>query len=493
MMKRIFVFLFAAFAIAEPYTLAQTTVVLAPIPQFLSLLQNGSPNAFGCVFSYASNTTTPLSTYTDNTGATLNTNPVILSSGGTANIWLAAGSSYTIKVVAYSGNVNCVGGSTLYTISGIGGGASVLTTNVPWSSTPQFIDQSQVQLFTIVLTGNTTALPLVVTGVTPPGLITFQITQDAVGNRTFTWPANMVGAAPIGLTANQITTQSFIWNGTTAIATGAAVTGNGPALSTGTITNTGNIYATGSISSSNQGTEISVANSSSGTTTGTLTILTGSPSQAQQAATSTVTGVQGICISGCGTSGTAIIQQSGTAACIFDNSTTANDAVVPSTTTGGDCHDSGSSASAGTQPIGTVTSTNGSAGTYSVVLAPNIFSGSTLGGTPTISSSSGWGTGAAVTISANSKDRAGQVSIVTGTGSLSSSPQIILQFSAPFPTVGFCALTGSGDNALTFNSFSAGGGGLGNINPITNKLVIDFSGTAAANTNYFYTYLCNGY
>src|ERR1700690_3170983 len=96
------------------YANGQATVVLAPIPQFTSYLASGSPNAFGCVFTYSSNTTTPLATYTDSTGTTLNANPVILNSGGNANIWLAAVQAYSIKVVAYSGNLNGWGGSPVY-------------------------------------------------------------------------------------------------------------------------------------------------------------------------------------------------------------------------------------------------------------------------------------------------------------------------------------------------------------------------------------------
>jgi hypothetical protein len=368
MSNRSSLILFSLLLLVASFCRAQTTVVLSPIPQFVSYLPNGSPNAFGCVFTYASNTTTPLASYTDSTGATQNANPVVLSAGGNANIWLAAGSSYTIKVVAYSGAVNCVGGSTVYVVNGIGGGGSVLTTNVTWSSTPLFTDQSQIQLFTITLAGNTTALPLVVTGVTPPGLITFQITENSTGGWSFVWPSNMVGGAQIGTNANQVTTQSFIWNGTTAIATDAAVIGAGPALSTGSLTVAGSVAATGGVSSSNQGTEISVANASTtGTTLNTVTIMTGAPQAAVIAPTSTIGGVIGITVANAGTSGNATIQQSGIVSCVFDGGTTAGDLVLVSTSTAGECHDSGSAGVSGTS-VGTVLSTNGSAGTYQILL-----------------------------------------------------------------------------------------------------------------------------
>lgn len=52
------------------------------------------------------------------------------------------------------------------------------------------------------------------------GLIyTFQIIQDATGGRTFTWAGNFKGAIVVDTTANAITTQSFLYNGTNFVAT----------------------------------------------------------------------------------------------------------------------------------------------------------------------------------------------------------------------------------------------------------------------------------
>ena len=368
---------------------AQTPVILAPIPQFVSYTQAGKPNAFGCVFSYASGTSTPINTWTDSTGVTLNPNPVILSGGGTANIWLASGTSYTLKVKSIGGS-NCFSGSTLYTVNGIGGGSSVLTTVIPSSSSPTFNVISQIQLFTMTLTSNTAALPLNVVGIVPPGLITFQFTQDSGGGHTFTWPANMVGGAPVGLNANQVTTQSFIWNGTTAIATGPAVTGDGPSISEGDTTTgaitasgnvavTGNITATGSISSSEQGTEIFARNEGvTGTTLNYLAVLTGSTSSAIIAPLSAAngsiwtSGVVGVVVGGAGITGQATIQQSGLASCVFDAGTTAGDFVFPSYTTAGQCSDEAFSSvlSSVNGAVGIVLTTNGSAGTYAVDFFP---------------------------------------------------------------------------------------------------------------------------
>jgi len=50
---------------------------------------NGAPLAGGKLYSYAAGTSTPQATYTDNTGATPNANPVVMDANGEANIWLA--------------------------------------------------------------------------------------------------------------------------------------------------------------------------------------------------------------------------------------------------------------------------------------------------------------------------------------------------------------------------------------------------------------------
>ena len=58
---------------------------------------NGLVLAGGKIYTYAAGTTTPLATYTDATGATPNTNPVILNANGEADIWLSQ-SSYKITI-----------------------------------------------------------------------------------------------------------------------------------------------------------------------------------------------------------------------------------------------------------------------------------------------------------------------------------------------------------------------------------------------------------
>ncbi len=109
--------------------------------------------------------------------------------------------------------------------------------------------------------------------------------------------------------------------------------------------------------------------STTGTTQFKLVKLTGAPSAAAIAAASDTHGILGICDSACGTSGAPIIAVSGVATCAFDGATTAGDYVQISSTTDGDCHDTGATTvpSAG-EIIGRVLATTNSAGNASVFL-----------------------------------------------------------------------------------------------------------------------------
>lgn len=53
---------------------------------------NGDPLVGGQLYSYVAGTSTPAATYTDEAGATPNTNPVVLDANGEADVWLGAGS-----------------------------------------------------------------------------------------------------------------------------------------------------------------------------------------------------------------------------------------------------------------------------------------------------------------------------------------------------------------------------------------------------------------
>ena len=71
--------------------------VITPSAKTQFIGADGQPLVGGKVYTYVAGTTTPSPTYTDNTGATANTNPVILDSRGEANIWLGE-STYKFKL-----------------------------------------------------------------------------------------------------------------------------------------------------------------------------------------------------------------------------------------------------------------------------------------------------------------------------------------------------------------------------------------------------------
>ncbi len=74
------------------------SVQLAPLPKQRFTDNNGNPLVGGLVFTYAAGTTTKQATYTDSTGATPNTNPVVLDARGEASIWLDQTLAYKVTV-----------------------------------------------------------------------------------------------------------------------------------------------------------------------------------------------------------------------------------------------------------------------------------------------------------------------------------------------------------------------------------------------------------
>ena len=70
---------------------------LTPTAKMQFFKADGTPLVGGKLYTYTAGTTTPQTTYTDSSGSTANTNPVILDSRGEANIWLG-GATYKFKL-----------------------------------------------------------------------------------------------------------------------------------------------------------------------------------------------------------------------------------------------------------------------------------------------------------------------------------------------------------------------------------------------------------
>lgn len=101
----------------------------------------------------------------------------------------------------------------------VSGAATGLTT-VPFSATPVF-DASAANTFKVTLAENVTGSTLVNAAAGQP--LNFIVCQDATGSRTMAWPSNVKGAMTIGSTAGKCSAQSFVFDGTSAIATSPGV------------------------------------------------------------------------------------------------------------------------------------------------------------------------------------------------------------------------------------------------------------------------------
>lgn len=118
-----------------------------------------------------------------------------------------------------------------------------------------------------------------------------------------------------------------------------------------------------------------------GTTVNKLAKLTGAPSTAIISTAGDTGGAVGIVVAGAGVAGSAVIATGGTVSCVFDGATTAGNYVQISAAVAGDCDDVGAAYPPSGQVIGRVLSTNGGAGTYSMVLfPPEIVAGGGAGG-----------------------------------------------------------------------------------------------------------------
>ena len=81
-----------------------TVASLSPLFTQKFFDNNGAPLANGKVYTYQAGTTTPVATYTDSTGGTTNTNPIILNARGECEIWLLPNVAYKFVLQDSLGN-----------------------------------------------------------------------------------------------------------------------------------------------------------------------------------------------------------------------------------------------------------------------------------------------------------------------------------------------------------------------------------------------------
>ena len=316
---------------------AQVSVALSPVAyQPFFNVTTGNVLSSGCIFTYISGTSTPLATYTSSgTGFVQNTNPIILNAAGFASIWLT-NSTYRFVVVASDGlNDNCASGVTQYTADNV--------------SAYTVINQSQ----NIFLLG----APSDPAGTA--GELAYRTDIPCFRGFTTFWDCFVTLTAPQTLT-NKTLTAPIINNAPSPSFTSPSITGltiGGVSVATGNPTNFQNF-----------------TNGAAGTTLNLLAKLvpSGAGSTAVSTATTDTGGVVGVVIAGAGTTGLNMVQVSGQVLCTFDAGTTVEDYVQISSTTIGNCHDTGSTTypSSGGQVIGRVLTTNAGAGNYLIELFP---------------------------------------------------------------------------------------------------------------------------
>jgi hypothetical protein len=67
---------------------------LSPLPIQKFFDNNGEPLVGGLLYTYVAGTTTKIATYTDSTGGSVNTNPIVLDYRGEARVWLDVTKTY---------------------------------------------------------------------------------------------------------------------------------------------------------------------------------------------------------------------------------------------------------------------------------------------------------------------------------------------------------------------------------------------------------------
>lgn len=246
--------LFRASGAPFGYSLMAT---LSPLPKMQFFSTAGVPLVGGKLYTYAAGTTTPLATYTSQSGITANTNPIILDSRGEANVWLSS--------AAYKLKLTTAADVEIWTVDNVGSGdqfgTSQLLSSVSGSDTitanvasPNFTAYAAGQSFNFVAAAanTTTSVTLNLNGlgaksVTKQGstalavndILAGQMVTVAYDGTRFqvisSYPMNLTTPPPIGSTTpstgafTNLTTQNLAFSGT-----GRRITGD---FSNATFTN----------------------------------------------------------------------------------------------------------------------------------------------------------------------------------------------------------------------------------------------------------------
>lgn len=378
---------------------AQTVAPFGGLGQAQFFDNSGAILTNGVLYSYQAGTTTQQATFTDSTGLAMNPNPVPFGSGARAQIWLSIGSLYKFVLCVQNDGAFCAPSDVLFSVDqvpatagGSGTGSPFIGIFISGTVSPSTSGILRLASSDTICWRNNS------------GSTNLCISKDA--NDLLSWAGGSIKLPEVGA-PTPAGGFDLLWADNTAHRLkmagngGAAVqlVGSGVDINASDQVTQVHFGATAAPfsatpPSTNQclqwsGSQIvgascigsSYTNSATGTATNLLVKLVNAPSTAITAAITDKKGIIGVCVSGCGTTGSAMVSTVGQASCVFDGATTAGDYVQNSSVTGGDCHDAGVAWPVnGNQVLGRVLTTNGATGTYNM----------TLFGTEN-SSAQGWG------------------------------------------------------------------------------------------------------
>ena len=215
---------------------------------------NGNPLTGGLLYSYIAGTTIPTDTYTNLSGITANTNPIVLDARGEADVWLSSAFSYKFKL-AFSD------GTEIWTVDDVN-----VTSSGGGSSTDELVKVNAGDLVGAYLSDKLIAAAgVTLTLVDTAGVITMEASFNGVTapyiNSTSGLTATTINAAIDEVDAQVDTNVTNIATNTTNIATNASDIATN---TTGISTNTTNIATNAS----------NIATNTSGIATNTSNIAT---------------------------------------------------------------------------------------------------------------------------------------------------------------------------------------------------------------------------
>jgi hypothetical protein len=450
--------LFTLATIALCASSVRAQVAVAPLQlvrqQFLS--STGVPLASACIDFFATGTSNRQAIYADSGGVNQLPNPLTLDAAGEASVWMT-NTGYDIQANTGVNNTLCSvsEGSQLWKeinknpFSIINGGSNYIVasgTSDPAGTAGEFAFRSDLPCLRFFI--STWDCVMEVTLAQSPTNKTIDISANTLKNST-----NTAGHYP---------------------------------------RNNGTQYVDSTISASDIST--SFANASvTGTVLNEPAKLTGAPSTAVVVGITDTAGIIGIVISGAGTTGSALIQTSGIANCVFDSPVTAGDYVQVSTTVSGNCHDIGIAPPAypvnvspqNAQILGRVLA-SGVAGTYPMQLFPpedkGISSVTAVTAVNLTAQAANIGTTNIVTPTANGFYRIGCYLVVTQAATTSSTlPSCVLFYTDADTSIGGSATLTSTSTANTVGTSSATNGAAPNpVSATTVGSAVFFAKTGVA-------------